>query len=79
MFLFELAVVFALQLLSKTCTTFGCLIFTKNNTPNEKKKEEKIKFYTRAYQLIATSPSIELNWQQIASTYTSVVYNSTVY
>lgn len=32
----------------------------------------KIKFNTRAYQLIATSPSIELNWQQIASTYTTI-------
>lgn len=30
----------------------------------------KIKFSTRAYQLIGTSPSIELNWQQIASTHT---------
>lgn len=29
---------------------------------------KKITFNTRAYQLIATSPSIELNWQQIAST-----------
>lgn len=33
---------------------------------------KKITFNTRAYQLIATSPSIELNWQQIAST---IYYN----
>lgn len=43
----------------------GC--FERNQRRAEKKRLHT--FNTRAYQLIATSPSIELNWQQIASTY----------